>query len=260
MGSAHETETLYGNSRLKERETLSQGKDSMDPRHLFIDERLTGACVYCGGSPDTRDHVPSKVFLDEPYPPQLPVVAACNKCNSDFSKHEQYFSCFLECVICGSTDAAKLHRPKIKRVLDKNPKLRSQIEAAKVENDAGRLMWQPEIERIEKIILKLARSHAAYELYPKLEEPVEVTLAPLTELPDQDKEVFEDVRIGTIDLLPEIGSRAFHRALGKGPDQFLKDGWIVVQPGRYRYFVTETEGLLVKLVLSEYLACMVSWE
>ena len=37
----------------------------MDPRHLFIDERHTGFCVYCGAQPDTRDHVPSKVFLKE---------------------------------------------------------------------------------------------------------------------------------------------------------------------------------------------------
>jgi hypothetical protein len=48
----------------------------MDPRHLFVDERLTGTCVYCGGQPDTRDHVPSKAFLDDPLPPDLPVVEA----------------------------------------------------------------------------------------------------------------------------------------------------------------------------------------
>jgi len=46
----------------------------MDPRHLFIDERLTGICVYCGGQSDTKDHVPSKVLLDKPYPPQLPML------------------------------------------------------------------------------------------------------------------------------------------------------------------------------------------
>ncbi len=37
----------------------------MDPRKLFIDERLTGMCVYCGTRPDTRDTVPSKVLLDD---------------------------------------------------------------------------------------------------------------------------------------------------------------------------------------------------
>ena len=71
----------------------------MDPRHLFMDERLTGMCVYCGAQPETRDHVPSKVLLDEPYPPELPVVGACEKCNASFSMDEQYLACFL--VLCG---------------------------------------------------------------------------------------------------------------------------------------------------------------
>jgi len=39
----------------------------MNPCHLFMDERLTGMCVYCGAHPETRDHVPSKVLLDKPY-------------------------------------------------------------------------------------------------------------------------------------------------------------------------------------------------
>ena len=49
----------------------------MDPIHLFMDSRLTGMCVYCGGSPATRDHVPSRVLLDESYPAELPIVGAC---------------------------------------------------------------------------------------------------------------------------------------------------------------------------------------
>lgn len=40
----------------------------MDPRHLPVDSRLVGGCVFCGGEPGTRDHVPSKVLLDDPLP------------------------------------------------------------------------------------------------------------------------------------------------------------------------------------------------
>ena len=57
----------------------------MDPRHVFIYERHTGNCVYCGAYPDTRDHVPSKVLLNEPYPPDLPVIGACQRCNTSYS-------------------------------------------------------------------------------------------------------------------------------------------------------------------------------
>jgi hypothetical protein len=60
----------------------------MDPRHLFVDQRETGMCVYCGKLPDSREHIPSKVLLDEPYPIDLPVVDACYNCNNSFSKDE----------------------------------------------------------------------------------------------------------------------------------------------------------------------------
>jgi len=82
----------------------------MDPRQLFIDERHTGMCVYCGTHPDTRDHFPSKVLLDEPYPPELPVVRACEKCNASFSLDEQYLACFLDCVIRGGAEASHYQR------------------------------------------------------------------------------------------------------------------------------------------------------
>jgi hypothetical protein len=59
---------------------------------------------------------------------------------------------------------------------------------------------------------------------------------------------------------PEIGSRAFRRACGKSPDGFEQtNSWVMVQPGRYRYAVYEVP-FLVRIVLSEYLACQVAWE
>jgi len=233
----------------------------MDPRHLFIDERLTGMCVYCGAKPETRDHVPSKILLDEPYPPQLPVVGACESCNASFSLDEQYLACFIECVICGTAEAADLQRPNVKRILSDNPGLQHQIEASRKRGEMDNLLWQPEIDRVQKIVLKLARGHAAYELYPRIEEPLEVTFAPLPALSEEEQAAFEKMTSGKLDLWPEIGSRAFLRACGKSPDRFAQSGdWVVVQPGRYRYAVVETGGVLVKVVLSEYLACAVSWE
>ena len=233
----------------------------MDPRHLFIDERLSGMCAYCGAQPDTRDHVPSKVLLDEPFPPQLPVVDACANCNTGFSLDEQYLSCFLECVICGTVEPSMLQRPNVKRIVSENPVLQRRIKAAQSQDEASNSLWQPEHERIRRIITKLARGHAAYEIYPKLEEPNEVVFAPLSLLFDQDRTAFEKTATGNLDLWPELGSRAFLRACGKRPDQFEQVGdWIVVQPGRYRYAVVETNGVQVRMVLSEYLACMVAWE
>jgi hypothetical protein len=38
-----------------------------------------------------------------------------------------------------------------------------------------------------------------------------------------------------------------------------ESGWTVVQRGRYRYTVTQANGGIVRVVLSEYLAAEVAW-
>ena len=233
----------------------------MDPRHLFIDECFTDMCAYCGAQPNTRDHVPSKVLLDEPYPLQLPVVRACDRCNESISLDEQYLACFLDCVISGGTKIDCLNRPNVKRILSRNPALQKRLENAKRKNELDNLQWEPEFDRIRNVILKLARGHIAYELYPKFEEPTKVSFVPLQMLSEEKRSDFEDITSGKHDLWPEIGSRAFSRVLGKSPDCFEKSGdWIIIQPSRYRYAVTEKIGVLVRMVLSEYLACKVFWE
>lgn len=84
----------------------------------YGDQRLQSYCVHCGGSTETRDHAPSKVFLDEPYPANLPVLPSCAECNEGFSLDEEYTACFLECVLCGSTIPELLRRKKVKRILE----------------------------------------------------------------------------------------------------------------------------------------------
>lgn len=237
----------------------------MNPGHLFVDKRLTSfMCAYCGAHPDTRDHVPSKVLLDKPYPIELPVIDACHRCNSSFSLDEEYLACFVDCVVCGSTKASDAHRPNIKQILEDKSALQSRIEGTRKRDKAGSSLWEPESDRVRNVVLKLARGHVAYELYPKLDEPSIVGFAALQISNDDQRLAFEQVAGDCkLNLLPEIGSRAFHRALGISPDWHpLTCGWVVVQPGRYRYAVVETDGdgILVRMVLSEYLACEVVWE
>lgn len=55
---------------------------------------------------------------------------------------------------------------------------------------------------------------------------------------------------------PEVGSRAITRlALAQNCD-----GWVVVQPSRYRYLACAGPDAAVRMVISEYLACEVVWE
>ncbi|HEY7769949.1 MAG TPA: hypothetical protein VIB55_17395, partial [Longimicrobium sp.] len=85
----------------------------MDPRKLFLDERHSLYCAYCGDVPSTADHVPSKVLLDQPFPENLPVVRCCITCNNRFSRDEPYVACLIECVISGSVDIDRVRREKV---------------------------------------------------------------------------------------------------------------------------------------------------
>jgi len=117
------------------------------------------------------------------------------------------------------------------------------------------------VDRIQRIVSKLAKGHVAYELHAAVDEPDEVAWAPLPTLSGKQLQSFEDIISIKLECVPEIGSRAFLRAFGKAPDQFgQENGWVVVQPGRYRYVVIENGGITVRFVLSEYLACEVRWE
>ena len=232
----------------------------MDPKKLYVDERLIGRCVFCSATPDSRDHCPSKVFLDEPFPDNLAVVDACKSCNESFSKDEQYLACFLECVLCGSTDSNLIHRPKIKRILTENPKLTAQIRASQQKDDSGNLVWQPDVKRVENVLLKLARGHVAYELsLPHTEEPEQIIFVPLIRLSEEQRTAFENPIDESFNLWPEIGSRSFMRAIVGGQECYQENGWNIVQDKNYRYLVSQSEGDFVQIVISEYLACRVSW-
>jgi hypothetical protein len=233
----------------------------MDPRQLFIDDRLLGGCVYCGGVSNTRDHVPSKVFLDDPLPDDLPVVEACMNCNQGFSLDEEYLACFLEAVITGTADPEKLIRTKIKRALSRNAQLVSRIQASAQLDDSGNIIWTPEMERVRNVVLKLARGHTAYELgLPQIDEPVAIMFQPFIAMSEQDRAAFENAGSGELREWPEIGSRAFLRACGSKPFADSSGPWIEIQPMRYRYAVDQIGGVLVRMVLYEYLACQVEWE
>lgn len=233
----------------------------MNPKHyLFVDERFLGVCAYCGGTPGTRDHVPSKVFLDDPLPDNLPVVAACVICNQGFSLDEEYVACFLECVLVGSSNIKRIRRNKVKRALSRNPQLAERIRSAAHINENGTLDWLPESNRVRNIVVKLARGHIAYELsLTQLNDPDEVHFFPLTVISEDDRRNFESAGTGGTRPWPEVGSRAFLRACAAEPYTDQQGPWIVVQPGQYRYSVDQHGGIRVQMVLAEYLACIVNW-
>lgn len=229
----------------------------MDPKKLFIDDRMKDICVYCGGLPDTRDHVPSRVLLDEPYPENLPVVASCKTCNQGFSASEEYFACLIECVIRGTTIPNENFRRKVFDTLKARPSIASRIENRKRIDCNGVYVWMPEAERVKEVVLKLARGHIAYELgLQRADIPDFIMIMPLYAMTDEQLESF--ISLPTLQLYPEIGSRAYIKLFTDKPNAF--ENWLIVQDGLYEYALGQSEGDWVKIIINEYLACHVAWD
>ena len=236
----------------------------MDKIEEFVDERQQSWCIHCGawivGVAANEDHVPSKGLLRKPRPANLPVVRICTDCNHGFSADEEYLFLFLNCVLAGSTDPETQEDPKVRRALQRHNKLRARIERSKTEyrtiGGETRYIWTPETERINRVVVKNARGHVFYEYGdPMLTEPDQVWAMPLELLPVAQRDAFENIHGGEAGW-PEVGSRMMTRLM---TGQDLRDGWVVVQDGIYRYSVAQPGGNLVRSVLYDYLATEVCW-
>ncbi len=241
----------------------------MDQLNNYSDSRLLFGCIYCGGLEETRDHVPSKVFLDSPFPENLPVVPACLNCNNGFSLDEEYVACLIESIVAGSVDPVAIRRKSIAKKLKENVSLYSRI-ATGMSQSNGQTFFQVESERVRNIALKLARGHAAFELgLPFRSQPIHIQCEPLSTMSVEDLEQFESPQIPII--IDEVGSRSLQRLRvievtlqsdkgEKFTHSYICNDWIDVQDGRYRYLATsEPDGARVRIVIGEFLACDIKW-
>ena len=218
----------------------------------YSDIRLTSSCLYCGGKITSREHVPSRVFLDDPLPADLPVVGACQQCNESYSKDEEYVACLLECVLAESTEPEACKRPNIAKKLAKQPALRARIEASKRELE-GRVEFVPEYSRVLNVATKLAQGHILYELSEVFrDEPSSAIAYPIRLFSREQRQKFEAIDLPPI--WPEIGCRMMTRLVAGNPH------WQVVQPGRYRYATIFGGPTTARMVFSEYLACEITWD
>jgi hypothetical protein len=114
-------------------------------------------------------------------------------------------------------------------------------------------------DRVNRVVLKLARCHAAFELNePQLHDPSHLGIKPLSLMTEDEREAFERDD-DALDVWPEVGSRAMQRVLVAGTDAFV-EGWVTVQEGNYRFRTSQANGLTVKIVLREYLGCEIVWD
>jgi len=242
----------------------------MDQLNNYADNRLIRGCINCDGPADTRDHIPSKCLLEQPYPENLPVIGCCDTCNQNFSKDEQYLVCLLESVLCGSTDPEKIRRPSVARIMKNLPALRQRIEDSRTEVD-GQIAFVPETKRIYNVMLKLARGHAAFELsQPCRTKPDHYWFGTLSSLSQESRETFDSAHFQQV--LGEVGARNMQRLMVIQMTQLSESGeqqnvgmvvndWVDVQEDRYRYIAIDDIGVvIIRIVIAECFACEVAWE
>lgn len=220
------------------------------------DKRLENVCTFCGDFADTRDHVPSKILLDEPFPENLPVVPCCTKCNHDFSLDEEYITCFLECIKCGSVEIEDLKREKIKNVLTRKESLRKKIEdSISIKDD--NISFNIDEKRLQNVLLKLARGHIRFECdnlfidelpsFFNVDFIVNFSEEQLNNFLSPSKFVF----------LPEVGSRTFFdMCIDANNNLYTK--WQIVQPNVYQYMISENSSS-VKMIIYNMLAVEIGW-
>ena len=213
----------------------------------YEDERLGGVCFSCGATPTTRDHAPPRVFLDKPYPKDIIKVESCSACNESASLDEQYVACLIEVALRGNTDPDDLQRPKVARTLRRDPALRARLARAKFDVD-GYIEFQPETERVIRVLTKMARGLWYFE---HAEAPTDAeAICRLWTAPLTPQEASEFSRTNLLQGWPEIGSRAYVRACRGLVDPEYSSGWIEIQEGRFSY---STDDGRVRMILSDYL-------
>lgn len=186
------------------------------------------------------------------------MVGSCDRCNQGASKDEAYVACLIECVCVGSVDPTVVERPKIRRLLSESPALASRLAAARHVSVTG-TAFAVEEDRVRSVLLKLARGHALFDLHdPRYDEPLHVTFGAMETLSHDRLKKFETPPSGG-GLFPEVGSRSFERLFRGQTEMLASSGWIVVQRGRYRYLASPGPNLVVRMILSEFIACEVVW-
>ena len=195
------------------------------------------------------------------------MVEVCRQCNSGFSLDEEYLIAFLGSVLSSSTRPDPVRFPTASGILTHSPRLGHRIDRAQTvrRNLWGdtEVLWKPELDRIERVIVKNARGHVLYEIgEPMLEQPSHVSVCPIQAMTARQVDQFENVSQGP--GWPEVGSRMMQRALivhslGDSQEAYF-DSWQDVQEDVYRYAVAQvSDGILVRIVLREYLAAEVLW-
>lgn len=220
-------------------------------------------CIYCGKTAGTREHVPSKSLLIEPFPENLPTIPACFECNNGFSADEEYFICFLE-VLKSKVYVNYLISEHVSSILSKKESLHQLIESQIFSKD-GYIYPSFDADRFTRIITKLAIGHAGYEYDDSnFDGATGLWFEFASNISEEYKAEFESPKL--LDVIPEISSRfSCNACIIQNVDSgeaFALSDWISVQDKRYSYNVSlnDSGGVSVKMIILDFLYCQVDFE
>lgn len=222
----------------------------------FADSRQTEFCAFCADikSSLTKEHTPSKILLNKPYPENLHIVYACEKCNKGFSLDEEYIAYWIDMALFKKRDIETERYKKALRVLEKRPSLKKRILGS---NLFGQNELLPiEEDKFENVLFKLASGHVLYKQNnPQYEKPTSIKWNFLDSFDNKERSSFENTP--KMDVYPEVGSRTVIMINSSGEICYQ---WEIVQNSMYRYIVADVDNsVIVKLVLSEFIACEIIW-
>lgn len=205
-------------------------------------------CCYCGESPDTVDHIPSKVLLDTPYPENLPVVPCCRKCNERFSLDEEFVAVLFECVRWQTFNPKLFRREKVRKIVKHNPAILNTAQESVIPLLNGHFSINSKNTRLRRVLTKLIAGHLRYEgldqlfLHDGLEIDVYQDIYSNAEF---IKRFHSPIFSG---LMPEVGSRALIRLVEQG---CVGSRWISVQSNVYEYCVAP-DNSEVRIIIQDY--------
>lgn len=257
----------------------------MHQRNYLGDERLRhridyikggiSRCIYCGERADSREHIPSKAFLKKPFPENLYTVPACKKCNNSFSQDELYTRIVIDTLqstsihnsLCVCDNGASAKHPQITESVFK------EVSCFKIKSEDAISPFHFRSDRIKRIVEKLARGHAVYELSEAFNVGGEgdwlIASSFYSFKPMLSQETIDDYDCA-VDirncLLPEIGSRVYDKIYPiQIPISQIDENhlcvlrsvlldWTDIQDGAYRYIaIIDGNRIQVNMVIDEFL-------